>query len=457
MQKQLTVKLGIIGFIALLLMIPLDMISGKISERASYLTQAKQSVSDSWTDSQVVLPILFVLPYEVQRTVYVTDNSTKEIKTQIQKNIFHKLIVPENLMLSTSVDNSVRHKGIYNVPVYTSKINVAGTFDGEKISQHKRQISEQHESVIFKAPYLSAVVSDPRGINSIPLLKWKNKTLAFKPGSLLPQQYAGIHANIPSIDEEGSNDFSYSLELRGMEMLSFIPVGLENELTVESSWPHPQFVGDFLPTSSQIDEEGYQATWNITSFANNIEEKVLSCERNNCSALFAGSLGIKHIETVDVYLQSERTVKYGMLFIGLSFITFFIFETLMKLSIHPIQYGLVGLANAIFYLLLISLSENIHFGFAYAIASLCCVALLMIYLKPVLKDKKYTYTFSGVLAALYGVLYIIINMEDFALMMGSFLTFFVLAIVMFTTRNIDWYQVGSEISKSIPNKKDDHE
>lgn len=448
MQKQLTIKLVTIAFIAIFLMIPLEMISGKIDERAFYLAQAKQSVSDSWTASQEVLPTLLVIPYEIHRTINTTDSLTKETSTQIQTSTAYKFIVPDKLTLSTTIDNSVRHKGIYNVPVYTSQIHVGGSFDGHKIHQYKKQLSEQYEKVVFKAPYLSAVVSDPRGINSIPVLKWENTALAFKPSSRLPQKYAGIHAYLPSINEEGLNNFSYLLELRGMEQLSFIPIGLENELVVKSSWPHPQFVGDFLPTSSEITEQGYYAKWHINSFANNAEEKVLSCEKNNCDALFSGSLGIKHIETVDVYLQSERTVKYGMLFIGLCFITFFIFETLMKLPIHPIQYGLVGLANAIFYLLLISLSENIQFGLAYAIASFFCVALLMFYLKPILKDKKYAYIFSSVLAALYGTLYIIINMEDLALMMGAFLIFFVLAGIMFITRNIDWYQVGNDLATS---------
>lgn len=456
MQKQLAIKLGTIAFIALLLMIPLMMISGKIEERAFYLQQAKQNVSDSWTGSQVLLPTFLVLPYEVHQNINVTDSVTKSTFTKVQKSTFHKLIIPDNLSVSATIKNSVRHKGIYNVPVYTSQIQVSGTFDGQKVNQYKKKLKEKHEKVVFKAPYLSATVSDPRGISSIPELEWQSKKLLFKPGSLLPQKFSGIHASLSNIDEQGKNEFSYLLELRGMEKLSFIPVGLENELMVKSSWPHPQFVGDFLPTNSEISEQGYLAQWNITSFANNIEEKVLSCENNNCEPLFNGALGIKHIETIDVYLQSERTVKYGILFIGFCFITFFIFETLMKLPIHPIQYGLVGLANAIFYLLLISLSENIHFGIAYAIASICCVGLLMLYLKPILRDNKYAYMFSGVLTTLYGVLYIIINMEDLALMMGSFLTFFVLASVMFATRHIDWYQIGHDAPKPS-NERQSHE
>ncbi|MBO9489894.1 cell envelope integrity protein CreD [Endozoicomonas sp. G2_1] len=456
MQKQLAIKLSAIAFITLVLMLPLQMISGKIDERAFYLAQAKQAVSDSWTTEQLLLPALLILPYEVHRKVYVTDSVSKKVTSRIQKTSYNKLIVPDKLFLSATIDNSIRQKGIYKVPVYTSEVNVSGAFSGNLINEYKKQLVEQHDKVVFKAPYFSAFVSDPRGIISIPSLTWQGQAVEFKPGSQLPKKNAGIHAYLPDIKEKGLNQFSYVLKMRGMEQLSLIPAALENTFHAASSWPHPQFIGDFLPTENEVSEQGYQAKWNINSFANNIQDKVLSCEKSSCDSLFHGALGVKHIETVDVYLQSERTVKYGLLFIGLCFITFFIFETIMKLPIHPIQYSLVGLANAIFYLLLISLSENIHFGLAYFIASFCCVALLVFYLKPILRNDMYAYVFSAVLASLYGILYIIINMEDLALMMGSFLTFLVLATVMFTTRNIDWYMVGHELSKPNPSQHQDN-
>jgi inner membrane protein len=150
-------------------------------------------------------------------------------------------------------------------------------------------------------------------------------------------------------------------------------------------------------------------------------------------------------------LQSERSVKYGMLFIGLSFISFFIFEVIMKLAIHPIQYTLVGFAIATFYLLLISLSEHINFLLAYFIASICCTSLLLAYLRYVLSGYKQAIAFSGVLLILYAVLYVIISAEDLALVMGAFLTFTSLGIVMFVTRNIDWYEVGEQLN----DKRDD--
>ena len=459
MQKKLAIKLGIIGFIALLLLIPLQMISGKISERSSFLEEAKREVAHSWTGSQKVLGALIVVPYEVHEDVVVINNVSKEQNKSIKKTLHYKLVIPNKLTLKANIKNSMRHKGIYNVPVYTSSINIDGQVSNDslmKVMGAINAIESEGKKVIIKNPYFSMVLSDPRGINSIPTLKWEDENIPFNPGSELETYVNGLHAQLPSFDLKKTTDisFSYQLALRGMEKLSFIPVGVETKLNVESKWPHPQFIGSFLPTESKIDSNGYVADWNVTSFASNIFDKIENCENGDCSDLFYSAIGIKHIETVDVYLQSERSVKYGMLFIGLSFITFFIFETLMKLPIHPIQYGLVGFANATFYLLLISLSESIAFGFAYLIASICCSALLLLYLKPVLKKAKYAYVFSGVLSALYGVLYIIISLEDLALMMGSILIFTALAIVMYSTRNIDWYQVGEDfVVKSNNTKK----
>jgi inner membrane protein len=457
MQKELAIKLAVIGFIALILMIPLQMISGKIEERSAFLEDAKQSVSRSWTASQSVLSALVVIPYEIHQEIAISEKYTKEGRPQIKKTLHHKFIIPEKLTIKANIENSVRHKGIYNVPVYTSSIDINGYISRKNLADELNSIKAEGSKVVIKKAYFSIALSDPRGINSIPTLKWQNKDITFNPGSKLAKNVNGLHAILPKFDIELETekahkiDFSYQLELRGMEQLSFIPMGLETKLNVDSTWPHPQFVGSFLPIKSNIDNDGYKADWKVTSFASNITDKVKRCEKGDCDSLFKDDIGIKHIETVDVYLQSERTVKYGMLFIGLSFITFFIFETLMKLPIHPIQYCLVGFANAIFYLLLISLSENITFGLAYLIASLCCSSLLLLYLKPVLKQGKYAYAFSGVLSVLYGALYIIISMEDLALVMGAFLTFSALAIVMFTTRNINWYEVGDEFATKSNN------
>lgn len=448
MQKNLSIKLAIIAFVSVFLLIPLNMISGKISERSQFLTEAKSSVSQSWTGNQTVMSALIVIPYEVNQKVTTVNKITKEKTLHISKISKQKFIIPDKINIASTIANDVRLKGIYKVPVYTTNLNISGKVLQSTLQEALKDIELETNGGAIGKPYLSTTVSDPRGINSIPALQWQGKRISFKPGSKLQKNNNGLHAYLPSLPINTAEPitFKFQLELRGMEAISFIPVGKEAEISATSTWPHPQFIGSFLPVSREISKEGYQAVWKITSFASNIADKIIKCENGSCDSLFNSHFGVTHIEAVDVYLQSERSVKYGMLFIGLSFITFFIFEVIMKLPIHPIQYTLVGFAIAIFYLLLISLSEHINFLLAYFIASICCTSLLLFYLRFVLASYKQAFAFSGFLVALYAVLYVIISAEDLALVMGAFLTFTSLAIVMYTTRNIDWYKVGEQLN-----------
>ncbi|NQZ22538.1 MAG: cell envelope integrity protein CreD [Colwellia sp.] len=448
MQTSLSIKLAIIAFVTVLLLIPLNMISGKIIERSQFLEQAKNSVSQSWTGKQKVMSALIVIPYNINHKVTLVNKVTKEKTIHVNKVAKQKFVIPDKINIVSTIVNEVRSKGIYKIPVYTTKLEISGTILQSTLQAALKIIEKEANGGSIGTPYLTTTVSDPRGINSIPTLQWQDKQVSFKPGSKLLKNHNGLHAYLPGLNESTSEliRFKFQLELRGMEEISFIPIGKEAEISVSSTWPHPQFIGSFLPISREISKDGYQAVWKITSFASNITDKINKCENGSCDALFSSHFGVKHIEAVDVYLQSERSVKYGMLFIGLSFITFFIFEVIMKLPIHPIQYTLVGFAIATFYLLLISLSEHINFLLAYIIASVCCTSLLLFYLRYVLAGYKQALAFSGILLILYSVLYVIISAEDLALVMGAILTFTSLAIVMFATRNINWYQVGEQLN-----------
>ncbi|GLQ33357.1 cell envelope integrity protein CreD [Litoribrevibacter albus] len=448
MQKALAIKLLVIGVIAFVLLIPLGLIADKIYERNQYLQSAKDSVAQSWTGAQELMGPILVIPYIATDYVDVwnKDGSLKQKKEVIkQKQVF---INPETLIIKSQVENDIRYKGIYKVPVYTADFDVSGTFDVQRIQDQLRDIQASADKVELLPAYLFSTVSDPRGINSIPSLQWLNQAIKFMPGSMFERNEEGIHAFVPDFTNNtlSALGFSYQVTLRGMESLSFIPTGIESQVSVASDWPHPEFTGKFLPVQHSISEDGYSATWKTTSFANNISEKVVGCAKGECSGLLFSGFGTKHIETVDVYQQSDRALKYGILFIGLTFISFFIFEVVKRLPIHAIQYTLVGFANAIFYLLLVSLSEHLAFGLSYAIASVACIALLMFYLSYVLKGVKLSLLYSGLLSVLYLCLYMIISSEDLAFLMGSLLTFVILIVVMVATRNIDWYDVGDRAS-----------
>ncbi|MEP5837517.1 MAG: cell envelope integrity protein CreD [Marinobacter sp.] len=440
MQKLLAIKLGVISTIALLLLIPITLVQGKIAERAAFKNSARHEIAKSWTASQRLMTPVLVLPYSVEGPEasqgFVTDK-----RQALERKQHYALLLPERSDLSADMSSELRRKGIYEIPVYAAAIQVEGHFDSETISRRREAIAQEARFLSHGTAFLTLLISDPRGLGSAPDLHWAGKPVNFKPGSGLSAMGGGMHAPLPPWPGKPEERFTFKLKLmlKGMESLGFIPAALESKFDIRSDWPHPKFEGGYAPLSREVSREGFTASWRVNQFSTDIAALMLACEKGHCDALQRMSLGVNLIEPVDSYLQSERSSKYGILFVGLSFIAFFMFEILRKLRIHPIQYTLVGLAIAIFYLLLLSLSEHLSFGAAYALAASSCIALLSYYVRFVLRGIAGALLFTAMLSTLYGVLYVIIQAEDFALLGGSVLVFAILAGIMVLTRDIDWY------------------
>ena len=455
MQRALAIKISVIVLLIILLLIPLTMISDKIAERSNYEDFARNSIAKSWTGSQQVVGPILVIPYDREWQTETWSEKTKSMLIKDHKETLYEYVLPTQLNITANVETETRSRGIYKIPVYSSSLKFSGSFNLDDLEQAIKTVAEYKDTTNLGRFFLAVTVTDPRGINSIPELIWEGMKYPFKPDSKLASSDNGVHAVLPEYSEQwpsmfraeigGDAKFEFGLDLRGMESLMFTPTGKTSSVALSSSWPHPEFSGVFLPNTRQISDAGFNAKWQVTSFASNIEKKAADCAVGLCTNLFKSGFGVKLIEPVDIYLQSERSVKYGLLIISLTFVTFFIFEILKGLPIHAIQYTLVGLAIAIFYLLLISLSEHISFGLSYLIATLSCVGLMMFYLSYVLKGYRQAAIFSAMFLLLYGVLYVIIRAEDFSLLMGSILTFTVLAIVMFTTRHVNWYEIGGKV------------
>ena len=450
MQRALTLKISAIFFITLAMLIPLSLIQGKISERDYYRIDATNSVAESWTGSQTIMTPILIIPYTyLERSEINTNSGWRSNQTSVSA---YKLIPAQAIQISGSIATETLMRGIYKIPVYESDLTFRGQFSRKSLEEVFAELDKLEMTESSIEPILAIHIADSRGIQNLPALNWGGQSIDFEPGAELPELPEGIHAPLPKLDlnsfTERDLEFNLSLSLKGMENLSFIPAGDQVDIALQSVWPHPEFVGSFLPVAREIGEHGFSANWQVTQFASNIRDKLRRCETRDCSALYDLGLGVNLIDSVDVYLKSERSVKYGILFIGLSFISFFLFENLKKIRIHPIQYGLVGLSIATFYLLLISLSEHISFGLSYLIATLACVTIIFSYLKFVLAGIKNSIWFSCALSVLYTILYIIIQAEDFALLMGAVLVFGMLSIVMMVTRNIDWYQIGNQLSKT---------
>jgi len=445
MQKQLAIKLLTICLLAILLLIPIGMIGGKINERQQFMQEARQSIAQSWTGEQVLYTPILVQPYVVERSQkkdpsvnnYLFDSI--EVKEQ-------RLIVPDSVSVHATVETQKRMRGIYAVPVYTADLQIEGELVTEQIEQALEEIRTMSGFVRLEQPYISMSVQDPRGIMGTPAIRINEATIPFSPGTKIRGISSGVHGVIEQINA-GPLQFDVRLKLRGMESLSFVPVGLSASIQTSSIWPHPEFTGAFLPDEHSISKSGFNARWETNQFSTNILHRVQSCQEMNCELLQGISHGVKFIEGVDIYLQSERASKYGILFVGLTFIIFFIFEILKNMRIHAIQYGLVGAALSIFYLILVSLGEHLSFTISYWIAATACISLLTYYIRHVLKAWNHALLFSGIFSGLYGLLFVIIQAEDYAFLMGALLMFAVLAGIMIVTRNMDWFELQVPTAK----------
>lgn len=292
------------------------------------------------------------------------------------------------------------------------------------------------------------IVSDIRGISEQPVLSWGNKQYEFSSGSAIDQFGNGMHASLGGLESNktATYPFSFKVNLKGMETIQFAPVGKSTTVKVKANWPHPSFIGRYLPTQRNIDDQQFDATWQLSSFSSDMPRLIKACQENNCGNFLNNTFGVALINSVDIYHKTERSVKYAILFISLTFITFFLFEIMKSLRLHPMQYLLVGLSLTFFYLLLISLSEHMAFISAYGIAASANVVTMGVYISAVLKSRKLAAGFSGMISLLYLMLYAILISEDNALLMGSLLFFAILSLVMIVTRKLDWYEVTDKLA-----------
>jgi inner membrane protein len=435
----------IIGMLMLITMmsIAVSYVNGIILERQQRQNEVKANIAQSSAREQTVIGPVLVVPYIEEYTETTLENNVK--KTEVRRDQHRTVILPDQLALEGGFSNEIKKLGIYKALIY----QLGGTLKGSFVLPAEVKLNAYHNNskLTMQEAYLSMGISDPRGITNSPSITWNNQTLHFKQGSQLKAMGNGIHAPIGMLLQTAETRiaFEINLNLRGTEQFNFAPIAGNNKVALQSSWQHPHFSGSFLPEPSTqtINAKGFNAKWEVSSLSSNNQATFfsqLAGEQN----LYLESLNIGFVEPINVYSQSDRATKYGLLFIGLTFVGFFLFEVLKRLRIHPAQYTLVGLAMAMFYLLLVSLAERIGFAYAYLSATLACVMLLGYYLSYVLKSKANGFIFASMLTSLYGALYGILASEDNALLMGSLLVFGLLALTMVITRKVDWYQISSK-------------
>lgn len=444
MNRTLSLKLGAIAFLIVLLLIPLLMIGGLIQDRQQQRDSVLEDIAQSSSYSQQISGPVLVVPYrKVQRSWKTVDGNTEQQTSTVAGHLY---FLPETLEVEARVDTELRARGIYQARLFHADNRISGQF---KVPE-RWGITEDFEDYRFEPAFLAVGISDIRGIEKNLELSVNGQSLAFQAGTGLGWLGGGVHVALPAVDTrtELRLDYAFGLSLQGTGQLHVLPVGRSTTVNMAANWPHPSFIGNYLPASREIDAQGFSARWQTSFFSTNLEDALTQCVTNNACDDFRGrSFGVSFVDPVDQYLKSERAIKYALLFIALTFAGFFLFEVLKSLSVHPIQYALVGVALAFFYLLLLSLSEHLGFGVAYALSAGGCVLLIGFYLCHVLHSLGRGLGFAAGLLVLYAMLYGLLGAEDYALLMGSLLLFGLLGVFMVLTRRLDWYQVGQGILK----------
>ena len=441
MKLAALLKPALVAGLALALYVPVTMIQGLVFERQARRNEAVANIAAGWGQRQTLAGPYLVVPYERTRVSIVQetiDGRPRERRSEHTESLILRLPA-DDVQWRIGADVSEKAYGIYKARLYSAGAEARGRF--VLPARFGLAADTATTRIRWGTPRLVLGVSDPHGIRSVSAISVAGGTHAFEPGPGDGALQGGVHVPLTALLSEAraaepkSFEFAFSLELAGSEALAVAPLGSNTAVTMRSDWPHPSFIGRFLPLKHEISAQGFSAEWKVSEYA-------------APGTTARHELAVSFIEPAGLYQQLERASKYGFLFIGLTFAAFLLFELLRRLPIHPIQYALVGLALAMFFLLLTALSEHIAFARAYAIATLACVGLISGYLTRVLRSALAGLAFGAALAALYAMLYALLKAEDYSLLGGSLLLFGLLAVAMIATRRIDWYQLTQNRSMS---------
>jgi inner membrane protein len=441
---HIVVKVAVIGFIILILMIPSVMIMGLVQERARRMQFVTNEVSSKWGQVQTLAGPYISIPYYEE--VKKTDDKTEWVEKELH-------YFPKTLQVSGVLEPVLRKRSIFKVMLYESDLKLNGHFEYPNLAV--LQISPDH--VMWEKATIHLGISDLRGISQQVQIKAGDTLIAMTASSPMAIRFAnGLSGHLPVSKLNSSGfDFEIALALKGSRGLYISPVANQTTVDLVSGWPSPKFEGQFLPDSSTISAKGFKAHWTILDINRQISQQwtddipqtlgAVSNDIGTSSDYYSGGvtsnetvLGVELLQTVDHYAKNDRTVKYAFLLIALTFIVYFFFEILKKQKVHPLQYGLVGAALVIFFILLLSLSEHIGFNAAYMTSSVATVVLITLYSRSIFSVKRFAFFVGGLLLLQFGFIYIILQLEDFALLAGSMALFCIIALIMYLTRRVKW-------------------
>lgn len=430
-SASVTGKVLFIAFLILALLIPLAMIEGLVLERSQLYQTARDDIGRAWGQAQTIGGPILIVPFAYTR--YVSGQAVIVLD--------ELYLLPEQLELTGTADAEPRRRGIYEVPVYTARLRASGRFAPVTLGSEYQDLQIRWEQAVIALP-----ITDARSVREPIVLASGNGTTVFEAGGeriagfgpLLVAPYAALNLGALTAPQA----FSFELVLGGTGTLKFLPLGDETRVAVTSNWASPSFVGAFLPSERSVDAGGFTAEWRVLDLGRGYAS---SWRRSDVPPpppdVAASAFGAALITPVGIHEAALRATKYGVLILGFTFVAYFLFELFAPLRLHALQYLLIGLANCVFYLLLLALAEHIGFEAAYVASAIAATALITSYSGAVLRSLRRAVPIAGLLAALYGYLYVTLKAEDFALLFGALGVFVALAAFMYLTRRIDWFDV----------------
>jgi inner membrane protein len=432
-------KIAVLVILIFILLIPVSMVRSLISERSHRSNEAEREIMEAWGSQFKLYGPVVRIPV-VERTEVRTKTEKEGEKIEIITQNYTLWITPNNVDISADFSAQKKRRGIFSVALFSGDLSLSGSFNLERVKDELKQ----NQTMTLDQAEIIIGLSSQKGIRKVIKADWNGGELFLKPGNrnftLNYSGSSGINALSP-INANGLNTFDFKFAVQGGKALRALPVGETTRVRVKTDWPSPSFQGGFLPVSYTLSESGFDAEWEISYLSRSIPLYWISTGSGNNEGSKDWSdeyFGVDFFKPLDHYALNTRAVKYAVLFLIIPFLTLFFLEVFSQKSIHPIQYLLSGFANVIFYLLLLSISEHISFSLAYLIAAAALTCMMTLYARSLLETWTRSAYMGFVMALLYLIMYLTLNAEDWALLIGSIAAFVITGVVMFLTRRLDW-------------------
>jgi len=439
-KTSITARMLMVGFLILILQIPLSYTKGLISERSSRQQEVVTEINQKWGKEVLLYGPILKIPYKTYKEKTFKNHLTKAIETEFIEELNYAYFFPKKLDINATINPKEKKCGIYKTAVYKTEMALKGSFEKPDFSE----IDIEDKDILWNKAKMLIQTSNLKGVNNEVVIqikennypftsKYKNSNNNFK--SLELHKLESKYLSKTDLPISNAVQFQMNIQINGSKQIRFIPIGKETQVNIKSDWKTANFIGNYIPQNEdKINATGFNAKWKVLDINRPFPQQSF----NNLPNLTDFAFGVNFMIPIDEYQKSERSSKYGFLVIGLTFLIFFLIQTLSKIHIHPFQYLMIGIALTMFYTLLISISEHSNYLKAYCIAGISVISLITLYSKSILKTYKFPLFVGMSLTVLYTFIFVIIQLENYALLVGSIGLFVILASVMYTSRKIDW-------------------